>query len=349
MGAPLEGWLRFPSGAGGQIESEQKVKPILVTGVTGFIGWHLARKLLARGERVRALVRPSSLRRDLDGIDTITGDLQDPASLLRAAAGCGVVYHVAADYRLWAPDPSVMFQSNVEGTRNLLDAARKSGVERFVYTSTVGCIGVPHGGVGDETNPVGLGDMTGPYKRSKFLAEQAALSSAGQGFPVVIVNPTAPVGEHDPKPTPTGKIILDYLKGAMPAYLDTGLNLIDVHDTAQGHLLACEYGKPGERYILGSQNLTLRQIFEKLERISGIPAPTRRIPYALAYTAGLCSTGWASLTGTEPRVPIDGVRMARKKMFVSQDKAVRELGLAPQPVDHALARAVRWFRQNGYC
>ncbi|MBK5291371.1 MAG: NAD-dependent epimerase/dehydratase family protein [Acidobacteriia bacterium] len=325
------------------------MKPILVTGATGFVGWHVARKLLARGEHVRALVRPTSRMRDLDGVETVTGDLRDSGSLQRAVTGCGIVYHVAADYRLWAPDSSQMFRSNVDGTRNLLAASRKAGVERFVYTSTVGCIGTRADGLGDETTPARLDDMTGPYKRSKFLAEQAALSSAQEGFPVVIVNPTAPVGEHDTRPTPTGKIILDYLKGGMPAYLDTGLNLIDVRDAAQGHLLACEYGKPGERYILGSENLTLRDIFSKLERISGLPAPTRRIPYALAYAAGVCSTGWARFTGVEPRVPLDAVRMARKKMFVRQDKAVRELGLQLQPVDGALERAVRWFRENGYC
>ncbi|HFB98837.1 MAG TPA: NAD-dependent epimerase/dehydratase family protein, partial [Bryobacterales bacterium] len=226
------------------------MKPVLVTGATGFVGWHVARKLLERGERVRLLVRDPARVRELDGAEAITGDLRDPASLERAVAGCGAVYHVAADYRLWVRDPREMFASNVEGTRNVLDAARRAGVDCVVYTSTVGCIGIPPGGVGDEGTRVSDQDMTGAYKLSKFRAERVALRFAEEGFPVVIVNPTAPVGDHDFKPTPTGKIIVDYLRGAMPAYLDTGLNLVDVADVAEGHLLACERGRPGERYIL---------------------------------------------------------------------------------------------------
>jgi dihydroflavonol-4-reductase len=325
------------------------VKPTLVTGATGFIGWHVARQLLERGDRVRILVRQASRVRDLGGAEVVVGDLVDADSLRRAVAGCGVVYHVAADYRLWAPQPEQLYRSNVEGTRSLLCAAREAGVERFVYTSTVGCIGIPEDGVGDEDTPVQLREMAGAYKRSKFLAEQEALRFAEEGFPVVIVNPTAPVGEQDVKPTPTGKIIVDYLKGNMPAYVDTGLNLVDVRDTARGHLLAAESGRVGERYILGAENLTLAQIFEKLAAVSGVPAPKRQIPYGVAYMAGVVSTGWARVSGQEPRAPLDAVRMARKKMFVTPAKAVRELGFAANPVDGALRRAVDWFQANGYC
>lgn len=323
------------------------MKATLVTGATGFIGWHVARKLVARGEKVRALARPSGQVRELD-VEVVRGDLRDAGSLERAASGCGVVFHIAADYRLWAKDPGELYQSNVEGTRNLLEAARKCGVERVVYTSTVGCIGIPEDGLGTEDSGVRGEDMQGPYKRSKFDAEQVALDFARSGFPVVIVNPTAPVGDHDFKPTPTGKIILDFLKGAMPAYVDTGLNFVDVHDTAEGHLLACERGRPGERYILGSENLTLQQMLERLAAVTGGQAPRWRIPHALAYAAGVASTGWANLSGHEPRVPLDAVRMARKKVFVSLDKAKRDLGFNPEPVDGALGRAVDWFRANGY-
>ena len=280
--------------------------------------------------------------------EVVTGDLRDRESLDRAAAGCGAVFHVAADYRLWAKDPSELYRSNVEGTRNLLAAAREAGVEKVVYTSTVGCIGIPQDRPGSEDVEVHLEEMTGAYKRSKFQAEQVALEFAGLGFPVVIVNPTAPIGDHDFKPTPTGKIVVDYLKGAMPAFVDTGLNLVDVEDTSEGHLLALERGRPGERYILGCENLTLEQILTRLAGISGGKAPSWRVPYAVAYMAGLASTGWANLTGLEPRAPLDAVKMARKRMFVSLDKAKRELGFNPGPVDGALKRAVDWFRANGY-
>ena len=323
------------------------VKPTLVTGASGFIGWHVATKLLARGEKVRALVRPSSKIRELD-VETATGDLREAESLERAVSGCRAVYHVAADYRLWAKDETELYRSNVEGTRNLLAAARNAGVDRVVYTSTVGCIGVPDNTLGTEANEVRLEDMTGVYKRSKFQAEQVALDFARAGLPVVIVNPTAPVGDHDFKPTPTGKIILDYLKGAMPAFIDTGLNLVDVEDTAEGHILACEHGRVGERYILGCENLTLQQILARLAEVTGTQAPHWRIPYAVAYAAGVASTGWANLTGEEPRVPLDAVKMARKKVFVSSDKAKRELGFEPGAVEGALKRAVDWFRANGY-
>ena len=323
------------------------MKPTLVTGATGFIGWHVARKLIARGDKVRVLARPSSQVRELE-VEIARGDLRDPASLERALVGCGVVFHVAADYRLWAKDPNELYRSNVGGTRNLLAAAQKCRVERVVYTSTVGCIGIPKDGLGNEDVAAGLDDMTGAYKRSKFEAEQVALEFARSGLPVVTVNPTAPIGDHDFKPTPTGKIILDYLQGGMPAFVDTGLNFVDVEDTADGHLLAAERGRSGERYILGSENLTLQQVLERLAAVTGGQAPRWRIPHALAYAAGVASTGWANLTGHEPRVPLDAVKMARTKVFVSVDKAKRELGFNPGPVDGALQRAVNWFRANGY-
>jgi dihydroflavonol-4-reductase len=296
---------------------------------------------------VRVLVRPSS---DLRGIadlrvERVFGDLRDPESLERAVAGCDAVYHVAADYRLWAPDPRELYQSNVDGTHNLLEAARRARTRLVVYTSTVGCIGMP----GDEDSPVSLEDMTGHYKRSKFLAEQAALESAQAGLPVVIVNPTAPVGEGDLKPTPTGRVILDFLLGRMPAYVDTGLNLVDVRDVAAGHLLAAERGRPGQRYILGGRNMTLREILETLARLSGRPAPKIRIPYAAAWVYAAAGTAVARFTGREPRASLEAVRMSRKKMFVRTGKAERELGFQPGPVEEALSRAMEWFRRNQYC
>ena len=297
---------------------------------------------------MRALVRPASKLRELDA-ETVTGDLREAASLDRAVVGCGLVFHVAADYRLWARDSRELYESNVEGTRNLLEAARRAGVERVVYTSTVGCIGIPKDGLGDETQPVTLEEMSGAYKRSKFLAERVALDAAASGFPVVVVNPTAPVGDHDVKPTPTGKIVVDFLRGALPAFIDTGLNLVDVRDTAAAHLLAAERGRPGERYIVGSENLTLAEILQKLARLTGREAPRVKLPYAAAYAAGLMTTGWARVTGRPPLAPLDAVRMAKKKMFVSIEKARRELGFTPGAADVALGRAVEWFRANGYC
>jgi dihydroflavonol-4-reductase len=282
-------------------------------------------------------------------VERVQGDLRNAASLQRAVAGCGTVYHIAADYRLWTRDAASMQASNVEGTRAMLDAARRAGVERFVYTSTVGTIAVPEGALGDETMQARLEDMQGPYKRTKLLAEHVALEFARNGFPVVLVNPTAPVGDHDFKPTPTGKIIVDFVRGAMPAYLDTGLNVVDVRDVAAGHLAACERGRVGERYILGAENMTLRQIFEALAPVAGRKPPTVEIPYAVAYVAGAVSTAWANVTGQAPRAPLDGVKMARKKMWVRHDKAARELGYKPGPAAVALARAVDWFRANGYC
>ena len=322
------------------------MRPVLVTGASGFIGWHVARLLAASGLPVRAMTRGRNPVPDLN-VEVVRGNLTDPASLERAVDGCGVVYHVAADYRLWSPNPAELYQSNVEGTRHLLQAALAAGVERVVYTSTVGCIGFVDGGLGDETTPVSLAEMSGHYKRSKYLAEKVALEFAAKGFPVVIVNPTAPVGDHDFKPTPTGQTIVDFLRGRMPAYLDTGLNIVDVRDVARGHLLACEKGRAGERYILGGENLTLEQIFAELSRQSGVPAPRLRIPYAVAWTAAAIGGVIANWTGMPPRAPLVGVRMAKKKMWVTHAKAESELGYSPGPATAALRNAVAWFREKG--
>ncbi len=318
------------------------MKPTLVTGASGFVGWHVAKLLTERGHKVRALFRSAGSIPELD-VERVTGDLRDAASLERAAAGCGLVFHVAADYRLWSKKPAELYQSNVDGTRNMLVAAKAAGVERFVYTSTVGCIGVPPGGLGDEAQPVSAVTMAGDYKRSKFLAEQVALDFAASGFPVVIVNPTAPMGDHDFKPTPTGQIVRDFLNGQIPAFIDTGLNVVHVSDVAAGHLAACERGRVGERYILGGENLTLGQILKELAAITGRKAPTVELPYFVAYTAGMVTTAWAQLTGTPPRAPLEAVRMARKKMWVTHEKATRELGYTARPAREALADAVAWF------
>ncbi len=324
------------------------MKPALVTGASGFLGWHVARVLREQGIPVRAMVRRPDSVQDLDA-EFVAGDLRDAASLERAVSGCGLVFHVAADYRLWARNPDELYHSNVAGTRNLLAAARRAGVERVVYTSTVGCIGFVEGGVGDESTPVSIDDMSGHYKRSKFLAEQEALQAAREGLPVVIVNPTAPVGDHDVKPTPTGRTIVDFLRGKMPAFVDTGLNIVDARETAHGHWLACQKGVSGERYILGGENLTLEQILGRLAVISGKPAPKMRLPWAVAMVAGLFSTGWAEISGKDPRVPLEAVRMARKKMWVTHAKAQRELGYRPSGADLALRSAVNWFEAHGYC
>jgi dihydroflavonol-4-reductase len=324
------------------------LKPVLVTGASGFLGWHVAHALAERGDTVRALCRPGSQVRELP-VERVEGDLRDPESLKRAVTGCGLLFHVAADYRLWTKNPADLYRSNVEGTRNVLNAAEHAGVDRVVYTSTVGCIGMPKSRPGDEDTPISIDQMVGHYKHSKWLAEQVALEKARQGLPVVIVNPTAPVGDHDWKPTPTGKIILDFLLGRLPAFVDTGLNLVDARDTALGHLLAAERGKAGERYILGSENLTLEQILGMLTVITGRKAPKIKLPYAVAYAAGVVTTGWANLTGKEPLAPLEGVKMARKKMFVTHAKAARDLGFSPGSPDAALRRAVSWFRQTGYC
>ncbi|HVB35160.1 MAG TPA: hopanoid-associated sugar epimerase [Patescibacteria group bacterium] len=326
-------------------------KTTLVSGATGFVGSHLVRHLVERGAPVRALARASSRRDLLAGlpVEFVTGDLRDRESLDRACRNVGCVFHVAADYRLWAADPSELYQSNVAGTRNLIEAARRAGVERFVYTSTVATIAVPRPGpLPSEATQARLDEMIGHYKRSKFLAEQEALRAAQGGFPVVIVNPTTPVGPGDAKPTPTGRIIVDFLRGRMPAYVDTGLNLVAVEDVAAGHLLAAERGKPGERYILGQRNMTLKQILDLLAGITGRQAPRVRLPHAVAYMAGLADTIVARVRGREPQIPLDGVRMSRHKMFVDCSRAVRELGFAPGAVEAALERAVGWYRERGY-
>jgi dihydroflavonol-4-reductase len=329
----------------GQAAPRRHMKPVLVTGASGFLGWHVARVALERGCAVRALVRPGSRVEELP-VETVTGDLRDPASLARAAGGCGVVFHVAADYRLWARNPRELYDSNVEGTRNLLVAARTAGVERVIYTSTVGAIGIPREGLGDEATPVSLKDMLGDYKRSKFLAERVALEFACGGQDIVIVNPTAPMGDHDFKPTPTGQIVLGFLNGALPAYIDTGLNVVDARDAGEGHWLALERGRSGERYILGSQNLTLAEILSQLAAISHRTPPRLRLPYFLAWCAGASSTAWASLTGSPPHISLESVRLARSKVWVSHAKATRELGYQPRPAAQALARAVEWFTRR---
>lgn len=324
----------------------------LVTGATGFVGSHVARVLAEQGFALRLLVRSSSNPKNIEGLggERIIGDLRDPASLEKATAGCDVVFHVAADYRLWVRDPAQMYRSNVEGTRAILEAARKNGVGRVVYTSSVATMGfTSNGHPADEGSPVSLADMIGHYKRSKFLAEEVAIHAGRSGMDVVVVNPTTPVGEQDIKPTPSGRIIVDFLKKKFPAYVDTGLNLVDVRECARGHLIALEKGKSGERYILGGENLTLKQILDKLAAITGLRSPTLRVPYAVAIATGVVDemvTG--RILRREPRATIDAVRMGRKKMFVSSSKAERELGWKTAGVDDALRRAVEWFRANGY-
>ncbi len=323
-----------------------------VTGATGFLGSHVAGQLLAKGADLRLLVRASSRTDNIADLpaERVVGDLRDRESLKRGMAGCEVMFHVAADYRLWAVDGRELYESNVEGTRNVLDAARDSGVRRVVYTSSVATMGFGNNGrMTDETTPVALANMIGDYKRSKFMAEQLVIEAARGGQNVVLVNPTTPIGERDIKPTPTGRIVVDFLKRKFPAYVDTGLNLVDVKECAEGHLLAMEKAVPGERYILGGENLTLKQILDKLAAITGLPSPSIKLPYAVAYATGVVDT---LVTGTirqrEPRVTLDSVRMGRKKMFVSSAKAEHILGWNPGPVDGALRRAVDWFRANGY-
>jgi dihydroflavonol-4-reductase len=323
----------------------------LVTGASGFVGSHVARYLAGRGEQVRVLMRPTSRMDALEGVavERAEGDLRDRASLEPALAGVGTVYHVAADYRLWARNPQEIYASNVTGTRNLLEAARRAGVERFIYTSTVATIVVPRDGeLPNENTRASLDEMIGPYKRSKFLAEQEALRAAAAGFPVVIVNPTAPIGPGDWKPTPTGKIILDFLRGKMPAYVDTGLNFVAVEDVASGHALAAERGRIGERYILGGRNLTLKYILDSLAAITGRPAPRVRLPHAVALAASYADQWLSRAIGREPQIPVDGVKMARHKMWVDGAKAARELGYQPGSVEAALERAVRWYEEHGY-
>jgi dihydroflavonol-4-reductase len=324
---------------------------VFVTGATGFIGASLVRELLREGYSVRALVRPGSDRRNLAGLDLELweGDLRDRGSLERGLAGCDTLFHAAADYRLWTRRPADMYETNVDGTRNILEAALKRGLSRVVYTSSVGTLGNPGNGVpGNESTPVTLADMVGHYKKSKFLAEREAESFVARGVPLVIVNPSTPVGALDVKPTPTGKIIVDFLNRKMPAYLDTGLNLIDVADCARGHLLAARHGRVGEKYILGNENLTLRNIFAMLAEITGLPAPKVRLPYTPILLAAYVNEALSRVTRREPLIPLAGVQMARKFMFFDASKAVSELGLPQSPVADALRKAVEWFRANGY-
>ncbi|OGP74856.1 MAG: NAD-dependent dehydratase [Deltaproteobacteria bacterium RBG_13_58_19] len=323
----------------------------LVTGGTGFVGRAVVEELLARGREVRVMVR-SPEHPALKGlqVELALGDLRDPASLERAVQGCTQVFHVAADYRLWVPDPAEMYAVNVEGTRSLLKAAAGAGVSRLVYTSTVGTLGNPGNGTpGTEATPVSLGEMTGHYKRSKFLAEQVVLEFAAQGLPVVLVHPSAPIGPWDSRPTPTGQMIVDFLKGRMPAYLETGLNLIHVRDVAQGHLLAAERGRNGEKYILGHENLSLSQILRLLSEISGRPAPKVRLPYYPILAMAYINEFWATyISRRPPRLPLSAVKMAKKFMYFDNNKAKEELGLTLTPTRQALTDAVTWFRQHGY-
>src|ERR1700740_875752 len=323
-----------------------------VTGATGFLGSHVARILSEQGADLRLLIRPTSNLKNLEGLkaETATGDLRDPASLEKAMSGCDTVFHVAADYRLWLRDPAEMYRSNVEGTRAILEAARKNAVRDVVYTSSVATIGFTgNGRLADEDSPVSLADMIGHYKRSKFMAEQVALEAGRSGMRVVTVNPTTPVGEQDVKPTPTGRIVVDFLKRKFPAYVETGLNLVDVRACALGHISAMEKGKSGERYILGGENLTLKQILDKLGAISGLPSPKVKLPYFVAFVAGLVDqTVSGRLLGREPRATVETVRMGKKKMWASSAKAERDLGWKIVPADDALRRAVDWFRANGY-
>ncbi|MBI3895379.1 MAG: NAD-dependent epimerase/dehydratase family protein [Acidobacteria bacterium] len=326
------------------------ISKVLVTGGTGFIGSHVVQRLCAEGFSVRVLARPTSLLDSLEGlpVEIAAGDLQDKNSLQRAVKDCQTVFHVAADYRLWVRDPMELYRSNVDGTKNMLAVAREAGISRMVYTSTVGTIGVPRNGAdGTEEDFPDPRTLSGPYKRSKFLAEQEVLRHAREGFPVVIVNPTAPVGEGDRKPTETGKMILDFLNRRMPAYIDTGLNLVDVRDVAAGHLAALHYGKPGQRYILGGRNMSFKEILDALAQITGLASPCWQLPFGVALCAGAVNSWAARFTGRPPRIPFEAVKMARYKMYASSAKAKRELGYRSGPVENALERAIAWFRENG--
>ena len=322
-----------------------------VTGATGLIGASIARELLKDGCEVRALVRPGSDRRNLAGLDIEIweGDLSDQDGLLRGMTGCQTLFHAAADYRLWTRTPAAMYEANVGGTGHILSAALAAGLEKVVYTSSVGTLGNPGDGTpGDERTPVSFAQMVGDYKKSKYLAERAAESFLEKGLPLVIVNPSTPVGPMDIKPTPTGKIIVDFLNGKMPAYLDTGLNLMDVETCARGHILAAQKGKIGEKYILGCENLTLARIFALLSEITGLKAPRVRLPYYPILLAAYANQALSALTGKEPLIPLAGVQMAKKFMYFDQSKAVAELGLPLTPVRGSLERAVEWFRSQGY-
>jgi dihydroflavonol-4-reductase len=323
----------------------------LVTGATGFVGSAVARALLARGRRVRVLARPNSDRRNLAGlaVEIAEGAMEDPRSLARAVAGCRYVYHVAADYRIWVPDPVPMFRANVDGTRDLLTAALEAGAERVVYTSSVATLGLVPGGSATEETPSSVDDMIGPYKRSKFAAEQVARGLARErGLPVVIVNPSTPVGPGDIKPTPTGRLIVEAARGQMPAFVDTGLNIVHVDDVAEGHLAAAENGRIGERYILGGENMALAEILAEVAQAVGRRPPWLRVPHSLLFPVAIGAELAARATGRDPFVTLDGVRMSRKKMYFSSEKASRELGYAPRPAREAIADAVSWFGANGY-
>lgn len=311
----------------------------------------MARALVRTGTDVRVLARPGADLQNLQGltVEQVAGDLRDPASLRAALTGCRQLYHVAAHYALWAKDPSIFYDINVTGTRNLLKAARAAGIERTVYCSTIGAIGLPPGGgLGTEDTPVSLDQMAGHYKRSKYLAEQEVLKLAREGLPVVIVNPSAPVGEADVRPTPTGQVIVDFMKGRMPAYIETGMNIIDVDDVAAGHLLAMQKGRQGERYILGCKNLMLREVFGILSALTGIKAPTIKLPRLAVLPLAYVNHWIANLTGRPPRIPLEGVKMAKYKMHYDCSKAIRELGLPQTPPETALEKAVKWFRDHGY-
>jgi dihydroflavonol-4-reductase len=325
-----------------------------VTGATGFVGSHVARELAAHGAELRLLVRSTSNTRNIDALnaDRVTGDLRDLESLKQGMAGCDYVFHVAADYRLWAPDSQEMYRSNVGGTQNILMAARDTKVKRVVYTSSVATMGFTDRSAEQpviEADPVSLADMIGHYKHSKFMAEEIALNAARSGQDVVVVNPTTPIGEQDIKPTPTGRIIVDFLKRNFPAYVDTGLNLADVREVARGHILAMEKATPGERYILGGDNLTLKQILDKLGALTGLPSPTTKVPHVVAMGFAYFDEFFTGrVRGKEPRATVEAVRMGKKMMFASSAKAERELGYKLIPVENALQRAIDWFRANGY-
>ena len=325
---------------------------VLVTGGTGFVGSHLVRALLERGEQVQCLVRSTSRRDNLEDlpVELVTGDLRHLDSLRRAAKGCRVVYHCAADYRLWCKDPNEMYQSNLEGSNNVMQAAFDEGVERVVYTSTVGCLGFKENDEpANEDTPVTIHDMTGHYKRSKFLAEEKVREWAQRGLPVVIVNPSTPVGELDIKPTPTGKIIVDFLRGKMFGYVETGMNLIDVRDCAEGHVLAAEKGRVGQRYILGGRDMTLNEMFDTLAGMTEIASPKMKVPHWVAETYARLENAWSiNIARREPDVPLESVKLARHKMWFDASKAVRELGLRQSSIEGALERAVKWFREHGY-
>ncbi len=326
---------------------------VFLTGSTGFVGAHVARALADAGAQLRLLVRPTSDLRNLAGLpdfEQVTGDLREPESLRAGLRGCDALMHVAADYRLWVRDPAAMYAANVEGTRALLRLAREEGVARAVYTSSVATMGFQRDGtIVDETTPVSLAGMIGHYKRSKFLAEQVALEAGRSGQHVITLNPTTPVGAGDVKPTPTGRIIVDFLNRNFPAYMDTGLNLVDVAEVARTHVAALERGRPGERYILGGENLTLKQILDKMSAITGLPSPKHKVPISVAMIFAFFDE-WITgrLRGKEPRATVEAVRMGRKLMFASSSKAERELGFRVVPVYHALRSAIDWFRANGY-